>query len=118
MASRAFSVRLTTRRLYFVPPTSMQRLQWKPQEISYRSKESCNFFVPSKDKPFVATRTAFEQFDPATILACLAELQEEARKQDGLDYLQVFESPDTSERLWFIEDGPGGGITALLPDDY
>ena len=96
----------------------MNGLQLKPQEISYRSKESCNFFVPSQDKPFVATRAAVEQFNPVTIIACLAELQEEARKHGGLDYLQVFESPDKSKLLWFIEDGPGGAITALLPDDY
>ena len=96
----------------------MHGLQLKPQEISYRSKESCNFFVPSSDKPFVATRAAFEQFDPAAIISCLAELQEEARKHVGLDYLQVFDDPIKHEKLWFIEDGPGGAITALLPTDY
>ena len=36
----------------------------------------------------------------------------------GLDYLQVFDDPIKHEKQWFIEDGPGGAITALLPTDY
>ena len=38
-------------------------------------------------------------------------------KTGGIDYLQVFETPDGA-RLWFIEDGEGGAITALLPEEY
>ena len=72
----------------------MQGLQLNPQEISYDAKASCNFFVPSEDVPFVATRAAIEQFEETTIVACLKELQTEARQHNGLDYLQIFESPD------------------------
>ena len=75
-------------------------------------------FVPSVVKPFVATPAAIEMYGRETILACLAVLQDAAVANAGLDYLQVFESPDTSERLWFIEDGSGGAITAMLPSDY
>ena len=40
------------------------------------------------------------------------------REHGGIDYLQVFTDPAKPEALWFIEDGPGGAITALLPSDY
>jgi len=52
-----------------------------------------------------------------TILACLTVLQQKATEHDAIDYLQVFESAD-GDRLWFIENGRGGAITALLPDEY
>lgn len=52
----------------------------------------------------------------ATILACFYRLQYLARLHDGLDYLQVFEDPDSRQELWFIEDAPGV-VTALLPED-
>ncbi len=102
----------------FPSPCSMQGLQLQPQEISYDAKASCNFFVPSEDMPFVATRAAVEQFEESTIVVCLKELQAEALKHDGLDYLQIFESSDKMKQLWFIEGGDGGAITALLPSDY
>ena len=41
-----------------------------------------------------------------------------ADEHHGLDYLQVFKADDKPEDLWFIEDGEGGCITALLPSDY
>ena len=75
-------------------------------------------FVPSADKPFVATPAAIEMYGRETILACLAVLQDSAIANAGLDYLQVFDDQNKGEKLWFIEDGPGGAITALLPSDY
>ena len=78
-------------------------------------------FAPSAEKPLVATPAAIEMYGRETILACLQVLQETAVKHGGLDYLQVFESADNAdkaERLWFIEDGPGGAVTAMLPSDY
>jgi hypothetical protein len=45
-------------------------------------------------------------------------LQAKAVEHRGLDYLQVFEDPVKGARLWFMEDGEGGAITALLPSDY
>jgi hypothetical protein len=87
----------------------------KQQEIPYDSPESCNFF---REKPFVATPAAIEAYTRETILHCLAVLQEVAERNQGLDYLQVFDDPSKPEALWFMEDGPGGAITALLPSDY
>ena len=92
----------------------------KPQEIPYDSPDSSNRFRPSADKPFVATPAAIDLYRHETILACLTVLQRKAVEQDGLDYLQVFdgESIGKEENLWYIEDGLGGAITALLPSDY
>ena len=75
-------------------------------------------FQPGPDKPFVATRGAVEKYQHETIIACIRILQQAAADHGGIDYLQVFESPDGGDRLWFIEDGEGGAITALLPEEY
>ena len=96
--------------------TTFPRL--RPQEIPLDDPQSCEMFVPSADKPFVATPAAIEMYGRETILACLAALQDSAVSSAGLDYLQVFDDPGKSEKLWFIEDGFGGAITALLPSDY
>ena len=52
------------------------------------------------------------------LVPCLITLQKKARQYNGIDYLQVFEDRHKPEPLWFIEDGPGGAITALLPSEY
>ena len=90
----------------------------KPQEIPLDSPDSNCRFLPSADKPLVATQAAIRMYSHEVVLACMAVLQQKAEEHQGLDYLQVFEFPDQSENLWFIEDGPGGAITALLPSDY
>ena len=90
----------------------------KVQEITYDSPESNNFFRPGPDKPFVATPAAIRTYQEETIVRCLAVLQGMAERFKGLDYLQVFQDLEKDENLWFIEDGPGGAITALLPSDY
>ena len=46
------------------------------------------------------------------------EAAQKADEHQGLDYLQVFHDETKPENLWFIEDGPGGAITALLPSDH
>jgi hypothetical protein len=92
-------------------------LRLKPQEIPTDDPASQWFFRPSPDKPFIATTAALDTFGTDIIIQCLRELRAAADRHHGIDYLQVFES-STGERLWFIEDGPGGAITALLPDDY
>ena len=74
-------------------------------------------FRPGTDKPFVATAAAIDAYSTEVILACLRVLSQKADHHNGIDYLQVFEF-DGDARLWFIEDGPGGAITALLPSDY
>ena len=95
---------------------ALQRPSLLPQEIPLDNPRSHYRFQPSPEKPFVATPAALELYGPATILACLYRLQYRARLHGGLDYLQVFEDPDSREELWFIEDAPGL-VTALLPGD-
>ena len=96
----------------------MSCLTLKPQEIPLDHPDSCNRFQPSGPKPFLATPAAIEAFGNDLIVECLGVLQSKAREHGGLDYLQVFEHTESNQRLWFIEDGPGGAITALLPSDY
>jgi len=91
----------------------------KDQEIPLDDPASNNFFRPTAEKPFLATPAAIQMYTREVIIACLMKLQELAEDHEGLDYLQVFEADDDHpENLWFIEDGPGGAITAILPSDY
>jgi hypothetical protein len=90
----------------------------KPQEIPTDHPDSCCMFRPSAEKPFVATPGAIEIYQVQTILACLKVLQRKAIEHNGIDYLQVFEDATKEESLWYIEDGDGGAITALLPSEY
>ena len=94
----------------------MTTLHLKPQEIPVDSPASNCFFRSTPDKPFVATPAALAAYGD-DVVRCLSYLHGKAEAQNGLDYLQVFES-DKPEPLWFIEDGSGGAITALLPSDY
>jgi hypothetical protein len=90
----------------------------KPQEIPFDHPDSTCMFLPGLSRPFVATRAAMELYGPLTIFGCLDELRRLAQEHQGLDYLQVFTDASKPEPLWFIEDGAGGAITALLPSDY
>jgi hypothetical protein len=89
----------------------------KPQEIPLDHPDSICMFHPKPAKPFLATPAALKLYGDA-ILPCLRTLQALARQHKGLDYLQVFTCAGKPEPLWFIEDGEGGAITALLPSDY
>ena len=93
-------------------------LTLKSQEIPLDDPESNNMFRPGPDKPFAATPAAIEMYTREAILACLNLLRQKADEHQGLDYLQVFTSPEKPEDLWFMEDGAGGAITALLPSDH
>jgi hypothetical protein len=95
----------------------MSILTLKPQEIPFDAPGSCFRFQPSAAKPFVATREAISMYGQLVIAECLQRLQRLVREHEGVDYLQVFDCPDKPEPLWFIEDGEGGAITALLPSD-
>lgn len=90
----------------------------QPQEIPFDHPESVNRFLPSPEKPFLATPAAIALYTHETIFDCLLHLCKLAEEKGGLDYLQVFVDPDKPENLWFIEDGDGGAITALLPSDH
>lgn len=87
-------------------------LHLKPQETPVDDvRSSCRF-----QKQFVATPGALEEFGSGVILSCLFELQDLARRQEGLQYLQVYEKAKGGATLWFIEDGQA--VTALLPSEY
>ena len=90
----------------------------KQQEIPLDHPDSNNMFRPGPKKPFVATPAAIALYSQEVIIACWQVLRKNADEHHGIDYLQVFESNDHDKNLWFIEDGPGGAITALLPSDY
>ena len=91
----------------------------KPQEPELDAEVSCNMFRPTGTKPFMATPGALAEFGQDVVVNCLFVLQKLAVKHNGLDYLQVFHlEDDEDKRLWFIEDGEGGAITALLPSEY
>ncbi len=96
--------------------TQLPRL--KPQEIPLDHPDSNNMFRPGPNKPFVATPAAINMYTNEIVVACWALLREKADHHNGLDYLQIFESDQHDSDLWYIEDGPGGAITALLPSDY
>jgi hypothetical protein len=98
--------------------SSRAALRLKPQEIPFTDPASNCRFRPSADTPLLATPAALAEYDEEHILRCLGYLQGKAEVHNGLDYLQVFQDPTKPEPLWFIEDGPGGAITALLPSDY
>jgi len=88
----------------------------KPQEIPFDHPDSNNMFVPGPDKPLVATPAAIEMYSHEVIMACWQLLRELAQKHSGLDYLQVFRSDEHDSDLWFLEDGPGGAISAIRGD--
>ena len=100
----------------FYHPVPIPKL--KPQEIPLDDPDSRNMFQPTAEKPFVATPAAIDLYSHEVIVACWAVLRELADEHNGLDYLQVFEDAEKAESLWFIEDGAGGAVTALLPSDY
>jgi hypothetical protein len=89
----------------------------KPQDVPFDDPASVCLFQPSATKPFVATTAALAAYGDV-IFPCLTRLQELAKEHDGIDYLQVFTDSSKPEPLWFIEDGGGGAITALLPSNY
>jgi hypothetical protein len=93
-------------------------LALQPQEIPFDHPDSCNMFRPGPEKPLVATPGAIQMHTQQAIFACLTQLHALAEEHDGIDYLQVFTDPNRPESLWFIEDGPGGAITALLPSEH
>src|SRR4051812_26087268 len=97
-------------------PDRLPELQ--DQEIPLDHPDSTNLFRPGPDKPFVATPAAIALYTHEILVACLGVLRAKADAHGGLDRLQVFADRDKPENLWFLEDGPGGAITALLPSDH
>jgi len=103
----------------FLLPSRMRDLpELQAQEIPLEDL-SCRYsFLPSSEKPFVATRAAIELYGIRTLLACLLILQDEADRHQGLHKARSFRQVGVPQALWFIDDGPRGAITALLASDY
>ena len=76
------------------------------------------FFVAGPEKPFRATPNAVAMFTREVIDRCLRELQERARQSGGLAYIQVFDSDEHADNLWFVDDNGEGAITALQGSEY
>lgn len=57
----------------------------KQQEVPLDSPESCNFFQPSPDRPFVATQAALREYQQEAIIRGLLVLQEQTRRFNGID---------------------------------
>ncbi|MEX0703472.1 MAG: hypothetical protein WD069_15360 [Planctomycetales bacterium] len=100
------------------PDNCLPLPELKPQEIEFDHPQSCCRFHPDASKPFVATPGAIDRFGDVVICGCLALLQQLAETHAGIDSLQAFVDSASGAKLWFIEDGEGGAITALLPDEY
>ena len=90
----------------------------KLQEIPFDDPNSKYHFRSDGRKPFLVTAAAQRMFGDVVICGCLTVIQGLAFDHDGIDYLQVFEDGAKPEALWFIDDGDGGAVTALLPSDY
>ncbi len=90
----------------------------KMQEIAFDDPNSTCHFRSNDRKPFLITRAAGEMYGDEVICGCLTVIQALAFDHEGIDYLQVFEDESKPEALWFIDDGDGGAVTALLPSDY
>jgi hypothetical protein len=71
----------------------------KAQEIPLDDPDSTCMYVPSPEKPFVATQAAIALYSHEMILACWQILRAKADEHHGLDYLQVFEDSTKREPL-------------------
>ena len=76
------------------------------------------FFVPGPEKPFRAIPNAVAMFTREVIDQCLRELQQRAKQSGGLSYIQVFDSNEHADNLWFVEDNGEQAITALPGSEY
>lgn len=98
------------------------KLNLQIQEIPFDHPCSDRFFGANQTSVrFHVTDGAMQQFGMYVICQCLKRLQEEARKRNGIDYVQIFKGNllegKADKVLWFIED-KYGLITALLPEEY
>src|SRR5688572_1245953 len=85
------------------------------QEIPFDDPDSNCMFT---EKRLNATASAIKEYQYETIAACLLVLQEQAEIHYGIDYFQIFNSPEPGKPdLWFFEN-TDGEISALLPTDF
>ena len=77
---------------------------------------------------FYATKGVNEDVPLPELLAMLGVLQNEAREQNGIDYLRVFIHVGTGKKIWFIDQLTHAQVkeyppeehycTALWPEEY
>ena len=97
------------------PVERLQLPHFRQQEIAFDDPNSECFFRTDDEKPLVITPKARARFGDTVIQMCLAIVQAEAVRYEGLDYLQVFEDGSDS-KLW-IKENFDGQVMALLPSD-
>ena len=88
----------------------------KEQEIAYDDAESHYMFPIDGSKEFYVTERCLREYSLQVIKACWKLLSEKAEEKDGLDYLQIFESDEYVQNLWFIEEP--FTVAAMLESDY
>jgi hypothetical protein len=93
-------------------------VRYRIQEVDFDDDRSICDFRPGEGKPFLITRGVQDEFGISLPSECLSRLMAMASLHDGIDYLQVFEIPELDQKIWLIDDGDGGAITALLPSEY
>ncbi len=93
-------------------------VHYRIQEIEFDDARSSCQFRPGAKKPFLMTPGAQDAIGEELALECLTRLCALAKVHAGIDYLQKFEIIESGIVVWFIEDGDGGAITALLPEEY
>ena len=89
----------------------------REKETGIKQAQQC-FFVPEGEKVFRATPSAVAMFTRGVIDQCLRELQRRARESGGRSYIQLFDSDEHDDNLWFVEDNGEGAITALPGSGY
>jgi len=101
-----------------LPPSEEALIHYRMQEIQFDDPRSSYQFFPSDKKPFVLTPGAQKAIGKELAFECLTRLYALAKMHSGIDYMQKFEILESGIIVWFIEDGDGGAITALLPSEY
>lgn len=101
-----------------LPSGESTLVHYRMQEVLFDDTRSNCQFLPQEKKPFLITSGAERAIGHELAFECLTRLRALAMLHDGIDYLQTFLILEQRITVWFIEDGPGGAITALLPDEY
>ncbi|QEG20997.1 hypothetical protein [Mariniblastus fucicola] len=101
-----------------LPSGNEALVHYRMQEIEFSDKRSSWRFTPSDRKPFLITPGAEQAIGIGLAYECLTRLHGLAKLHNGIDYMQKFEILESDITVWFIEDGDGGAITALLPSEY
>ena len=86
------------------------------QELPYNDPESTFMFPTNGGKELYMTERCMRVYAYDVILACWQVLTDKAEQHGGLESLQVFESEEDVQELWFLEEP--FTIVAMLQSDY